>query len=184
MGMTYYRTQSAPLGLVSQPRTLRFPDGSRAFRPTGGSFTLEQMLAAGYYLDIPPTYDAATHKLGETVTFAEDGTCEINVVPRTAEEIAADKQSHIDQIAQAGKAYLDAQIDPDGLILVDRLYRAGHPYGVANNDWGLAVRLEQYRRMALVDSGAEDFAEWMTDFSEFGSKPYTVPQMLAAAMGA
>jgi hypothetical protein len=79
-----YRTQEIPLMLVSQPRTLRFPDGSRAFRPRDGSFTFEQMLAAGYYLDDPMIYDPATHKIGETVTFNADGTCSITVVERSA----------------------------------------------------------------------------------------------------
>jgi len=103
-------------------------------------------------------------------------------VDKSAEELAAEKEANIQRIAYASKAYLDAQIDADGMLLVDRLLRRGHQYGVENDAWGINLRLEQYNRMAQVDAGLP-FTDDMCDFSAFGNKPWTVPQMMMAYLG-
>lgn len=180
--MNYYRTKANPLARVSQPLYLDNPDGTRTFRSKHGMFTDAQMLAAGYYREVTPSYDQATERLGSVPGWDEDaGTVTINVVPMEPEELAIISANNINAIAAAARAYIAEQIDPDGMLLVERMVRAGHPYGVESERWLLAVRLEQYRRMAVVEAGAEDFSDAMLDFSGFGDKPYTVQQMMMVA---
>lgn len=103
------------------------------------------------------------------------------VQQKTANEILADRLAQCDQIKEAGKAYLFAQIDPDGIALVERLVAVGHPYGLENSQWCIDLRKDQYLRMAQVEAGVVDFSPELLDFSDHGDKPYTVVQMMMAS---
>jgi hypothetical protein len=177
-----YRTKSNPLDLILQPLELVDADGNRTVRSIHGEFSAEQMFAHGYYLDVAPEFDPSTHKLGTVPTWNEEaGTVTLAAVAKSETEIMTERRAYCDQIKEAGKAYLYAQIDADGIALVERLVAAGHPYGVANSQWCIDLRKEQYRRMAVVEAGVEDFTTEMLNFSSHGEKPYTVVQMMLAA---
>ncbi|WP_027714897.1 hypothetical protein [Desulfuromonas sp. TF] len=130
---------------------------------------------------LPPVYDSQTHALGVYVPQGEAWTRE--VVPRPAEEIAAElkqqRARNILAISEAARDYLFAQLDSDGLLLVDRLVKAGSAKALACEAWWRQIRTEQYRRMAVVEAGVEDFAAEMLDFSVYGDKPFMVPELLA-----
>lgn len=84
-------------------------------------------------------------------------------------------------IQKAGRAYLYAQIDADGIALVERLVAVGHPYGIANSQWCVGLRKDQYLRMAQLEAGVVNFSPALLDFRVHGDKPYTVVQMMMAA---
>lgn len=85
----------------------------------------------------------------------------------------------IQQIAGAAKAHIDSQLDPDGMLLVDRMTRVDPPNvkALACEQWLLAIRTEQYNRMAQLEAGLP-WSDDMADFSAFGDKPYTIGQLM------
>jgi hypothetical protein len=75
-----YRTKADPLNTVSLPSELAV-NGMSYSIPRGGSLDTETLLAAGYYLDITPEYDSATHQPGVVPIWNEQtGTVQMNVV--------------------------------------------------------------------------------------------------------
>lgn len=86
----------------------------------------------------------------------------------------------IAEVAMAARAYIADRLDPDGMILVDRMVRAGSAKGMAVEAWLLALRTEQYRRQALIEVGLWDDAD-PCDFSGYGDKPFTIPQLMMEA---
>lgn len=174
--MNYYHIDKDTLTIISGPHAVR----STYIKMLTGCGNPECLDLLEYSI-VPQIFPImpAGHRYAGTVVFAD--RVELGIEPLPAEELAACIQVNVEAIKQAGKDYIFAQIDPDGLELAAMLDAAGHPYGTANKQWLISIRIEQYRRMAVVEAGVEDFTDGMLDFSSFGDKPYTVQQMMMAA---
>lgn len=82
------------------------------------------------------------------------------------------------KVQNASRAYLDLQLDPDGQILVFDGAAAGLPKCTAVKNWWLSVRKESYNRQALIEASLWDFAVDPCDFSSFGDKDHTIPEIM------
>ena len=136
--------------------------------------------AEGYGDYQEPEYDPATFKRGTmAINMGDYWTWE--VVARSAEELEAEHAGQLRQIERARRAYLDEQIDPDGIQLAAMLYQAGHPYGAQMFGWFTALGKEMSLRRARLEAGLVEFGPELLDFSTVGDKPVTINQLMIAA---
>ena len=126
-----------------------------------------------------PQIDSRTQTLSQPQDLG-DGTVGRVAVDLTAEEIATRREAEGDMVLANAKTHIESQLDPDGMILVDTLYKASAPKGVAVWEWGVAIRKEAYRRRDAIVTGTWSEGD-PNDFSTYGNKPHTVRELMDEA---
>jgi hypothetical protein len=96
------------------------------------------------------------------------------------EELAELLIQRLGQIQQARRAWLDANIDPDGLQLAMMLYQQGSAKGAAIFNWCVQLGIASERRQAELMAEVVDWSEALCDFSMF-AKPHTNAELMMEA---
>lgn len=128
-------------------------------------------------------YDPATHVV-QGVFDSEGmliGLELMNIVPLTAEELAWELNALSDQVAEAGKEYVERELNAAGQLMVDRILRKEptNSLAVATDAWVENTYTEIETRKYYVRAGLWPEGADPCDFSTWTRKPYLVVQLKA-----
>lgn len=178
----YYHVNKATLEIISGPHA---PLSTYVKKLT--SCGNPDLLDLSSYDLVPevrePLADGQKH--GEPVVTAEAVT--IPAIAKSAEELAADKQSRIAQMETACREYVELKGDLTGTKgrihftaapMVDRKAAAGKVKNKACSDWVTSVWMLYYTRLAALEAGGA-WDDAYLDFSSCGQMPYSIQECLA-----
>ena len=140
--------------------------------------TLVQMVERGWAEYVPPAYDPATQTLGEYIQQGEAWTR--GILPRSAEELAAARETLVMDVCESVRFYVERDLNAAGMLLVDRLVRRDPPSAkaAAVEAWVNQIYVAAEVRKAMIYAGLWVEEVDPCDFSSFGSKPYTIAQLM------
>jgi hypothetical protein len=126
-------------------------------------------------------YDETTQQV--VVTYEQGVPVGLRLVPLEAPqpaELAATLHARLTQIQQGRRAWLDQNIDPDGLQLAMLLYQAGDEKAAALYEWCVTLGVQSELRQSQLEAGLIEWDDALCDFSMY-PKPHTNAEMMARA---
>lgn len=94
-------------------------------------------------------------------------------------------QKLCDYVDSSARALVEYEIQPVGMMLVDRMtrYDPQNTKALAVDAWVTSVYVESERRKSLVQADMWPGDEDANNFSSFGKKPHTIAELMAEYQG-